>query len=309
MIPGSFTVSFQLDDNTIAPKPGDCVFTEAGGKLIVQGIQLSEDEERDGLMLGIVRYTAIGGTVWIDRGDTVENLPDAEIRLLDSTGNTAQVLTTGSSGEYLFDKLMPGTYTIAASMPEGCVIIEPDDRRLNGNQVSVITESTNRNGSSDPIELKMAQDQLKMDIGCVLPGRMGDFCWLDLDGDGLQGMDEPGIAGVQIELQRNGETIAETVTDQYGFYRFEDLYPAVYTLSVTPPAEVKATKKRTDIRIIASVLEEDGEDTFESAEIPVESDKANYNADIGFVCRRDGVLPPGIGEGKTQVWTGYKEGD
>ena len=309
MIPGSFTVSFQLDDNTIAPKPGDCVFTEAGGKLIVQGIQLSEDEERDGLMLGIVRYTAIGGTVWIDRGDTVENLPDAEIRLLDSTGNTAQVLTTGSSGEYLFDKLMPGTYTIAASMPEGCVIIEPDDRRLNGNQVSVITESTNRNGSSDPIELKMAQDQLKMDIGCVLPGRMGDFCWLDLDGDGLQGMDEPGIAGVQIELQRNGETIAETVTDQYGFYRLEDLYPAVYTLSVTPPAEVKATKKRTDIRIIASVLEEDGEDTFESAEIPVESDKANYNADIGFVCRRDGVLPPGIGEGKTQVWTGYKEGD
>ena len=29
-----------------------------------------------------------------------------------------------------------------------------------------------------------------------------------------------------IELLRDGEVIAETVTDQYGFYRFVDLYPA-----------------------------------------------------------------------------------
>ena len=57
-------------------------------------------------------------------------------------------------------------------------------------------------------------------------------------------------------------------------------------------------------------MDEDGEDgIYGSAEIQVESDKANYNADIGFVCRRDGVVPPGTGEGKKQVWTGYKEGD
>ena len=48
---------------------------------------------------------------------------------------------------------------------------------------------------------------------------------------------------------------------------------------------------------------------YESAEIQVESDKANYNADIGFVSKQDGVVPPGTGEGKKQVWTSYKEGD
>ena len=243
-------------------------------------------------------------------GDTVEPLAGAEVRLLDEEGTVLQSQTTGSGGEYLFNNLMPGTYTLDASMPEGCVIIEPDDRRLNETQISVITHATNRNGTSDPIELLMGEDQRKMNIGCVLPGRLGDFCWLDLDKDGLQGMDEPGIPNVRIELLRDGAFIAETETDQYGFYRFEDLYPAVYTLRVTAPDEVKPTEKRTDIRIIASVLEEDGDGgVYESAEIQVESDKANYNADIGFVCKQDGVVPPGTGEGKKQVWTSYKEGD
>ena len=123
-------------------------------------------------------------------------------------------------------------------------------------------------------------------------------------------MDEPGIPNVHIELLRDGEFIADTETDQYGFYRFEDLYPAVYTLRVTAPDEVKPTERRTDIHLIASILEEEGEGgIYGTAEIQVESDKANYNADIGFVSKQSGVVPPGTGEGKKQVWTSYKEGD
>lgn len=309
MIPGSFTVSYRLDENTIAPKQGDSVFTENNGRLEVAGVLLAENESREDLLLGIVCYTSIGGKVWIDRGDTVESLAGAEITLKDETGNVIRSATSGSSGEYLFDKLMPGTYVLEATMPEGCVIIEPGDSRLSGSQISVITRTSNRNGSSDPIALKMAQDLRQMDIGCVLPGKLGDFCWLDLDGDGLQGMNEPGIPGVRIELQRNGQTVMETVSDQYGFYRFDDLYPAAYTLKVTPPAEVKPTVHRTDIRLIASVLDETEDTVCYSAEIQVESDKANYNADLGFVCRTAGVLPAGIGEGATQDWSGIQESD
>ena len=167
------------------------------GKLVLPGIELGEDEDKAGLLLGIVRYTAIGGNVWIDRGGSVETLGGAQISLKDDSGNVLRTLTTGENGAFRFDKLMPGTYQLDAVAPEGCVIIEPGDRRLNGEQVSVMTDTVNREGSSDPINLKMAQDQLKMNIGCVLPGRMGDFCWLDLDGDGLQGMDEPGIPGCE----------------------------------------------------------------------------------------------------------------
>ena len=167
---------------------------------------------------------------------------------------------------------------------------------------SVIVETMNRNGSSDPIELRMAEDREQMDIGCVLPGKLGDVCWLDLNKDGLQGAGEGGIPGVRIEAQRNGVTVAETVTDQYGFYRIPDLYPAEYTLRVTAPAEVKPTVRRTDIPIIASVLEEpDGSVCFAHGVI-VESNQTTYNADLGFVLLRDGVFPAGYGEGAAQKW-------
>ena len=309
LIPGTFTLSFPLDEQTISAKEGNSHFSENAGRLVLSGLELSENENREGLLLGIVRYTSIGGTVWIDRGENVETLSGAEITLKDGDGNVLRTLMTGENGVYRFDKLMPGTYRLEAQMPEGCVIIEPGDRRLTGDQVSVLTETLNRTGSSDLIDLKMAEDRLQMNIGCVLPGRIGDFCWLDLDGDGLQGMNEPGIPGVRIELLRDGEHVAETETDQYGFYRFSDLYPAVYTLRVTPPEEVRPTKHRTDIPMISSILEETEDQICESFEIMVESDRANYNADLGFVCRRDGVLPAGVGEGKTQNWTGISGSD
>ena len=54
--------------------------------------------------------------------------------------------------------------------------------------------------------------------------------------------------------------------------------------------------------MISSILEETSESTCVSVEFQVESDKANYNVDLGFVCRQDGVYPEGTGEGKTQKW-------
>ena len=302
MIPGEFSVSFPLDDDTLAPKPGDNQFTEEAGRLVLTGIRLQENEIRDNLMLGIIRYTRIGGKVWIDRGGSIEPLSGAAMTLKDVNGTQLVSVTSTNNGDYRFEHLMPGVYRIEAEMPEGCVIIEPEDQRLAGSLRSVMTTTMNRNGSSDSIDLKMNQNRTDMDIGCVLPGSLGDFCWLDLNGDGLQAGDELGIANVRIEVLRDGVAVAETMTDQYGFYRVTDLYPAVYTLRVTAPAEVKPTRKRNDIRIIASALEEtDGEMCY-TGEITVESDRANYNVDLGFVTRRNGVLPAGYGTGKTQNW-------
>lgn len=302
MIPGDFSVSFPLDDNTLAPKPGDNQFTAEAGQMVLTGIRLQENETRDNLLLGIIRYTRIGGKVWIDRGGIIEALSGAAITLKDGNGAAVASVTSTNNGDYRFEHLMPGVYRIEAEMPEGCVIIEPDDYRLAGDLRSVMTTTLNRNGSSDGIDLKMNQNRTDMDIGCVLPGSLGDFCWLDLNGDGLQAGDELGIANVRVEALRNGAAVAETVTDQYGFYRITDLYPAVYTLRVTAPAEVKPTRKRSDLRIIASAMEETDSDVCYTGEITVESDRANYNVDLGFVPRRNGVLPAGYGQGKTQNW-------
>ena len=302
MIPGSFSVVYPLDESTIAPKAGDSQFAERDGQLEVTGIRLAEDEKRDDLLLGIVRYTGISGRVWINRGETTEMLPGTEVTLTDENGATAGTAVSGENGEYSFPRLLPGTYVLHTTAPEGSVIIEPDDSRLAGGAVSVMTETVNRNGTSDPVEIRMGEDLEGMDIGCVLPGALGDVCWLDLNGDGLQGAGEAGIAGVRVEAQRDGTTVAETVTDEYGFWRLPDLYPAEYTLKVTAPAEVKPTVRRTDIPLIASVLEETEDSTCYAFDVAVESDRQNYNADLGFRLRRDGVLPAGYGQGAGQAW-------
>ena len=49
---------------------------------------------------------------------------------------------------------------------------------------------------------------------------------------------------MKIELLSGGEVVAETVSDQYGYYCFERLYPGEYILRATAPAEVKPTVLR-----------------------------------------------------------------
>ncbi len=303
MIPGDFSVSYTLDEDTMAPKPGDNQFTENNGKLEITGVRLMENQVCDGLLMGIVCYTRISGQVWIDRSGEIEPLSGAAITLTDGEGGAIASVISTESGRYSFTKLMPGTYRLEAEMPEGCVIIEPGDSRLNDAQKSVMTETVNRNGKTDPILLEMGRDLTDMDIGCVLPGILGDLCWLDLNGDGLQAGGEGGIPGVRIEALRDGQPVAEAVTDQYGFWRIPDLYPAAYTLRVTAPAEVKPTVQRPELKLIASVLEETEAEVSYSTEVVVQSDRANYNADIGFVLRRKGEYPAGYGEGKTQDWS------
>ena len=303
MIPGSFSVSLPTDENTLPAKEGDSVFREANGALVVSGVELKENESRGGLLLGVVRLTSVSGRAWIDRGEGIEGLGGMQITMKDPDGGVIAVTQTDANGSYRVDHLMPCAFVLEMNAPAGCVIIEPGDPRLNDTLRSVAVSTSNRLGSTETMELRMDQSLSGLDVGCVLPGRLGDWCWADLNGDGLQAGDEPGIPDVRIELLRDGNPVAETVTDQYGFYRFVDLYPAVYTLRVYAPSEVKPTARRTDLPLISSVLEESEETVVTSVPVTVESNRSQYNADLGFVCREEGVLPAGAGEGAAQIWT------
>ena len=194
---------------------------------------------------------------------------------------------------------MPSRASVSVALPQGHAALEPGDRRLeDGTLVSILAGNVLNTGFSGTINVRMAEHQMALDIGSVLPGRLGDFCWLDLNGNGLQDGDEGGIPGVTIELMRNGTVAATAVSDQYGYYVIKDLYPGEYTLRVIAPAQVKPTVMRTDLPMIVSVLGENGE----SGLVPAESDGANYDADLGFVLVEKDRYPEGYGEGATQNW-------
>ena len=297
LIPGSYTLQH---GPAIEGKKGDSTFNYENGMMVMHDVNVAEGEKRDDLKLGIICHTSIAGKVWVDLGGEIVAQSGAAVTLTDGAGKVLANAVSDEAGAYAFDSLLPGQYQLSVELPEGRVVVEPGDDRLNsGDYISVMTECSSRSGRSDVIDLQMSRDQLTMDIGAVLPGSLGDLCWLDVNANGLQDSGEGGIPGVKIELMRDGSVVAETTSDQYGFYRFTDVYPAAYTLRVTAPAEVKPTQQRTDIPLIVSVMGEDGM----SATVNVTSDKANRNADLGFVLVQEGVYPAGYGEGVTQDWT------
>ncbi|MCP4349125.1 MAG: hypothetical protein GY795_26900, partial [Desulfobacterales bacterium] len=72
---------------------------------------------------------------------------------------------------------------------------------------------------------------------------IGDFIWDDMNGDGVQDADEPGIANVTVDLIEPGPdgvfdtgddwVLVTEATDETGHYIFTDLWPATYRVNVT----------------------------------------------------------------------------
>jgi len=298
--PGVYSPAYDLKEGTQAARLGDSTFTTEGSQLVMTEIEISENNNYTAPMLGLKIDTSIGGMVWCDNAGEIAPLSGAEVILLDEKGSELQNATTGEDGIYRFDGLMPGNYRLRVTLPNGYVVVEKDDTRLkDGQNISVMTTYTAREGESDLIALRMSQHQLEQNIGAVQPGTLGDFCWLDLNGNGLQDAGELGLGDMRIELWRNDQLVAETTTDTYGYYTFENLYPGVYTLKPIYPTEVVPTRMRTDIPLIASILGENGE----SNPVQVTSASTTYTADLGFVLVDDDVLPANYGIGEKQDWT------
>ncbi|MBE9216279.1 carboxypeptidase regulatory-like domain-containing protein, partial [Plectonema cf. radiosum LEGE 06105] len=65
---------------------------------------------------------------------------------------------------------------------------------------------------------------------------IGNFVWVDTNGNGIQDTDEPGLEEVTVNLYDNGETLVSTTTTNInGFYSFTEIDPGDYLLEFIPP--------------------------------------------------------------------------
>ena len=200
---------------------------------------------------GFVKSASVGDYVWFDANkDGLQDsdepaLPGITATIVDASGNPVvdasghpvSAVTTGADGKYKFENLLPGDYKVSFQAPAGYEATTSgagDDR------------GADSNGTESAVSLAQGQDDMTVDYGLVGTGVIGDQLFVDVNQNGGSGPDagDKVLPNVKVTLTWTGPggitRTFETVTDADGKYRFENLLPGEYKVSVDPETLLKA---------------------------------------------------------------------
>ena len=220
--------------------PNDALDSDANSVGVIAPMMVFSGDVRTDLDAGLFQRVAIGDRVWLDTDrDGVQDVGElgargTTVRLLDAAGAVIAFTVTDTNGTYNFRDLLPGTYSVQFMAPVGTVFTLAN-RGGNDDADSDVNMVT---GISQKVTLTSGQVDNSLDAGLLIGGSIGDRVWADLDRDGQQDAEEPGIAGATVRLlNRDGSVvITTTTTDASGFYTFGNLRPAGYILEFVTPA-------------------------------------------------------------------------
>ncbi len=299
--PGTYSVRFDLPEQAQpANAPGD--FAASGNTMRTAAFTVAEGSDSDTLTAGLVSYTSVGGTVALDENGARTGLAGVKVALYEGADNEpAQTAATDDAGRYRFDGLWPDTYRLTVELPNGMIFVRPNDPNYDAGS-SAVTDAADGVGTSDPFPLEMAKHLLSMNVILIKPARVGDQAWLDTNQNGLMDAGEPAVNGVSIQLMENGEIAYTTVTNEWGYFEFGDVYPGTYTLKAQAYPELDVTKSVAALRVISSCLTSGDGANAESDPFSVESGTRNLNFDLGYVLKDGAKMPEAIAPGGTQRW-------
>ena len=194
---------------------------------------------------GFVKPASLGDYTWMDVNrdgiqDTDEPaLPGVTVTLTyedgfavtDASGNVVTAKTSDANGKYSFENLLPGGYKVSFQAPAGYEATTSDagtDRALDSN------------GATASVTLAQDQTDETIDFGAVGTGVIGDQLFLDVNQNGGNAPDagDKVLPGVKVTLVWTGPggitRTYETTTDADGKYKFENLLPGDYKVSIDP---------------------------------------------------------------------------
>ncbi|MEZ4732233.1 MAG: SdrD B-like domain-containing protein [Caldilineaceae bacterium] len=236
----------------------------ASSGMVVVALGTTDDWTIDA---GLVQPMGLGNYVWFDNdADGLQDLDEpgiagAVVALLDLALNPATDMdsnvllsqTTAADGKYIFSNLLPGSYIVQVTMPDGysATLVQVSDPNTDDDSDSNIAGSNGNVHQSDIVVLTVggeptdekdesatlpdSNSNLSVDFG-FMGVNLGDYVWADEDGDGQQDVDESGIPGVSVVLTLPDGMTVTTTTDANGIYTFTNLLPnAGYTVTFGTP--------------------------------------------------------------------------
>ena len=219
----------------------------------VQNINLTADDPT--IDAGVFLNGSIAGLTWCESatnantaydpgdGDTV--LPNIQITLYEDTDCSDAVNGAEAGTAVTMDTANPaGTY-LFSNLPVGPV----------GNAICYITEVDTADADLGNCDTEITSITLGPDLDTANPNStdnnfgfeqnlsLGDFVWYDTDQNGLQGVGEPGVNGITVNLYDNatctGASVDTTTTVNGGlpaadgFYQFTGLATQSYCIEFT----------------------------------------------------------------------------
>jgi len=262
----------------------DSDITGAFGVGTSELINLSSGDTLTTIGVGYSLALTIGDFVWEDLNGDGSQQPDepgisgVEVSLTDGNSVT-QTTQTDTDGFYAFTGLTAGAFTLSFVTPDGYIVTIPNNA---GSQTDsdITTQGT--------LNISFSQGGVvdTIDAGFFRTAAVGDFVWEDLNGNGLQDSDEPGIANVTLSLyDDNDELIMVTQTDSTGAYLFENVVPGDYFIEIELDTELFPTLLQAGGGASAS-LDSDAqvdEGRFVSTPFTVISNEEDLNLDFGFI--------------------------
>lgn len=193
--------------------------------------------------------SAIGNYVWFDINangiqDLVEKgVVDVQVSLTNAAGDIVASTVTDDMGNYKFSGLAAGNYKVEVLLPPGYRFSTPNLSTEDKDSDIIYTGVT---GATDIITLIQGEQNMRIDAGIYRANdtlcNIGNKAWVDINADGIQGIDEPGLADVLISLfDYEGNLIATSHTNGAGNYIFPNIRAGYYYLETTPPTGYSIT--------------------------------------------------------------------
>ncbi|UXS57832.1 SdrD B-like domain-containing protein [Staphylococcus delphini] len=232
---------------------------------------------------------SLGDKVWEDTNkdgiqDTTESgIANVKVTLTKADGTKVET-TTDKDGNYKFTDLPNGKYTVTFETPDG---YEPTQANAGNN------DEVDSDGQTVEVVIDN-KDDMTIDSGFHKPEvvppmedakfNLGDKVWEDLNKDGIQNSNEPGIGGVTVTLTKEDGTTVTAKTDDQGNYKFTDLPNGKYTVTFETPDGYEPTKANVG----DDALDSDGK----TVEVVI-NNKDDMTIDSGFH-KPEEVEPPKV---------------
>ncbi len=270
----------------------DSDIDDSNGPNTTPTFTLNAGEDNKDIDAGFFINISFGDYVWEDsNGNGVQDageppIENADVSLSGTTGTGAAYgplnTQTDAAGNYSFTDVPPGTYTIHFDLPAGYDDYTYKDE---GGDDNIDSDADPNTGDADAITALSGETYDNIDAGFYEFVSIGDFTWEDLNGNGIQDGGEPGLDGVDVELNGttgNGTPVGPlTVTSSGGgFYNHDNLVPGTYTLTFIEPTDYHLTYK--DEGGDDSIDSDADQSTGEAPPITLASGETTKDIDAGF---------------------------